>query len=199
MMVDTACPHCHHPCSWSNTSETKYVRCAFCERTFVVSTLGIGQPLHRKPRRRRTPLPLWPWFLFAVGTCLVVGIGSLAIHFQRERVRETKVTVENFQRLRLGMTDRDVLNILGASTRTDRSLVPQLDVNKAHHYELAEEEFTQRSFWEDGDNVIWIEFRQRRITKFGGFLEGERIGEETTDPLVKQTQELDNDVPDPSR
>ena len=186
MMVDTACPHCHHPCCWSNTSETKYVRCAFCERTFVVSTWGIGQTLHRKPRRPRTRLPLWPWILSAAVTCLVVAIGSLVIHFQREKTEEVKVSAQNFQRLRRGMTDREIVKFLGRPTRTDKSLIPELDGQMAHRFQVEEEGFTVRSFWEDGDNFIWIDFCQGRVENFGAILDGEQIGQNVQKPLVRE-------------
>jgi hypothetical protein len=192
MLIDTACPHCHHPCSWSNTSETKYVRCAFCERTFAVSTFGMSQPVtRRRPRRRQWPL--WPWFVVAGLTCLIVVVVSLLLNSQRQKASETKVTVENFQRLQLGMAERDILQILGLPTRTDRSLVPQVDAHMIHRFEVSEEEFTQRCFWEDGDNVIWIDLRKGRVENFGATLEGEQFGQKVEQTLQNERANTDVD------
>jgi hypothetical protein len=191
MMVHSSCPFCHNLCVWSDTSETKYVRCCHCEKTFVISTWGIGHAGEQRRRRRRSGPLIWPWVLVLLITVVVLGFGLVLESLSHPKAPESKVTVGNYQRLKVGMTEADLYRLLGHPKRRDDSLVPKIS-NLRHRYEVEEKHFSQRCFWEDGDEVIWIILAEGRVQQYGGRLEGVQYGDEIKAPLVLETQEKDD-------
>ena len=193
MIIDSLCPYCHNLCAWSTTSDTKYVRCSHCERMFVASTWGGGDkfpaPGHRRKKR---PPPLWPWCLFTVFILAVVVGGSQLYNAKRAARDEPKVTREHFERLSVGMRARDVIKLLGNPSRIDESVLPRVDFHMSHRYEVDKERFLKRYFWEEDDNMVWVDFVQGHIQRFGAVFDGERIGEEVNRPIIEETRNTDN-------
>jgi hypothetical protein len=191
MMVHSACPHCRNECVWSDTSESKYVRCSHCEKTFVISTWGIGQSITKEQRRPRKKRPfLWPWMLLLVLIGVSLGGGLFVQSYDQPKKPEPKVTLENYQRLVVGMNEFHVRKILGFASRRDDSIVPKIS-NLVHRYKVDSSRFPQRCFWDDGDNVIWVTFVQGKAMQFGATLDGERIGADIQAPLILETFEKD--------
>ena len=187
MMVHSACPHCRNECVWSDTSETKYVRCCHCEKTFVISTYGIGQPLmHRAHHPRRHGPLLWPWMLLLAITAAALGVGSLIQSFEQAKNAETKITLENYNRLRVGMKEVELHQILGFANRRDDSMVPKIS-NLSHRYKVDDNNFLQRCFWEEGEDVIWVTLLEGKVAQFGATLNGVQFGDDIKAPLILET------------
>jgi hypothetical protein len=192
MLIHSACPHCHHPCIWSDTSDSKYVRCCHCEKTFVISTWGVGQALDQRPRRRRRrSASLWPWVLLTGAACAVIVTGSLFYQGKEAARQESKLSRANFERLKVGMKDLQLFKLLGSPSRRDESIVPQVDPRWKLRYAVSSDEFIQRCFWEDGDDVIWVELFRGQILDYGAILDGERVGKNPQTSLAKELQVLD--------
>jgi hypothetical protein len=193
MLVHSACPHCHNLCVWSDSAETKYARCAHCEKTFVVSTWGTGQPLTRqRPRRRRHGPLLWPWMLLLAITGGMILAALVAQSYPHSKQPESKITFENYERLEVGMKEAAILRLLGHPKRHDDSLVPKVN-NLAHRYEVEDKNFLKRYFWEDGEDVIWATLAEGRVRQFGATLAGVQYGDNVKAPLILETQIKDND------
>lgn len=191
MLVHSACPHCRNECVWSDTSETKYVRCCHCEKTFVISTWGIGESLTQQRHRPRRDGPLlWPWMLLLALTATALAGGLYVQSLQRPKDPESKVTLENYNRLRVGMLEHRVHQILGFANRRDDSIVPKIS-NLNHRYKVEDIHFPQRCFWEEGEDVIWITFVEGKIKQYGATLEGVQFGYDAKVPLILETQEKD--------
>jgi hypothetical protein len=101
---------------------------------------------------------------------------------------ESKVNLENYYRLRVGMKELDVRHILGFASRRDDSLVPKVS-NLSHRYKVEDGNFPQRCFWEDGEDIIWVTLAGGKVTQYGGTLDGVRLGDDIKGPLILETQE----------
>jgi hypothetical protein len=192
MMINSVCPYCQNDILWSSTSETKYIRCCHCEKTFVPSTWGGGSkmpdPAHR---RKKSAPPLWPWLLLTAAACVVVVVITQVYQAYQEKralAHAPRVTRENFERLHVGMTDLEMVRLLGGHSRMDTSVVPKIDEHLAHRFTVEDQRFVRRLFWEDGDNVIWADCHYGKVLRFGAKLEGEQIGEDPTLPLSIETR-----------
>jgi hypothetical protein len=188
---------------WSDTSESKYVRCNHCEKVFVISTWGVGRAVPAVPQKRRTRrgrgLYLWPAVLVLAASVLIVTVESVLHYLRRpEPPPESKVTLENYQRLHAGMKEIEVCRLLGYPTRKDNSLAPKV-ANEKHNFSVDEKSFLKRYFWEDGDDVIWVSFLNNRAEQFGGTLGGEQLGEAIKGDLIKEhfKGEDDSTLPPP--
>jgi hypothetical protein len=189
MMVHSACPHCHNECVWSDTSETKYVRCCHCEKTFVISTFGIGHHLPTQQHRPRNHGPLlWPWMVILAMLVAAVVVELAVQSSKRPKKPESKVTLENYNRLRVGMKEIEVRQVLGFANRRDDSIVPKIS-NLSHRYKVDEENFPQRCFWEDGEDFIWVTLTGGKVTQYGATLDGVQFGDDVKAPLILETQE----------
>jgi hypothetical protein len=195
MMVDSVCPYCRNVSLWSSTSETKYVRCCHCEKIFVPTTWGGGEKMpDLAHRRKKTPPPLWPWLLLTAATIVVVvTITQIYQSYQekREAAHSPRVTRENFERLYVGMPDRELIKLLGGHTRMDNSVVPKIDEHLAHRFTVEDRRFVRRLFFEDGDDFIWVDCLDGKVLKYGARLDGEQIGDNVAMPLSHETRRDD--------
>jgi hypothetical protein len=192
MLVETRCPHCHFRCTWSDASQASYVRCSRCNHVFPIATPTVA--VHHPPRRRRRqPLPIVPLYLLGGLLCLVLAGGVWVKNYRQVKTLEAKVTQEKFRQLRIGMRELEALRILGAPSRTDNSMAPKVGAHAAHRFTVDERQFERRCFWEEGDNLIWIEFFQGLVKDFGCTIEGERIGPEIKESLAKERQVIDDE------
>ena len=192
MLIHSACPHCHNPCIWSDTCDSKYVRCCHCEKMFVISTWGVGHALdHHQKRRRRQTAPLWPWVILTGTVCALLVAGSLLYQGKEAAKQESRVTRKNFERLKVGMNEVAVFTLLGNPDRRDESILPRVESRWKLRYAARAEEFLHRCFWEDGDNLIWVDFLKDRVQDFGATLDGGQFGKNPQAPLVQELQMLD--------
>jgi hypothetical protein len=159
---------------------------------FIASTWGGGDKCPATAqRRKKPPPPLWPWCLVAFLTLGVV-IGSAQLYNAKRAARDApKVTREHFERLRVGMPDREVMKLFGIPSRVDDSLVPRIDPLMAHRYLVDKERFLKRYFWEEDDTMVWVDFIEGRVDRFGAVFDGERIGEEVKLPIIEETRSTD--------
>jgi len=79
------------------------------------------------------------------------------------------VSRDNYERLRVGLSERDLLKWLGRPHRVDDSAQP------AAHSRLRTP-YPRRLFWEDGEDRIWADVYRGRVTQFGATLDGEQYG-----------------------
>jgi hypothetical protein len=104
------------------------------------------------------------------------------------RNAESKITLENYNRLRVGMKEVELHQLLGFANRRDDSMVPKIS-NLSHRYKVDDNNFPQRCFWEDGQDVIWVTLAEGKVTQFGATLNGVQFGDDIKAPLVLETQE----------
>jgi hypothetical protein len=121
-------------------------------------------------------------------TGAALGVGLLLESFKQPKKMDSKVTLENYYRLRAGMKEIQVHQILGFASRRDDSMVPRVS-NLSHRYKVEDNNFPQRCFWEEGEDFIWVTIVESKVTQYGATLDGVRYGDDIKAPLILETQE----------
>jgi hypothetical protein len=141
---------------------------------------------HRRRTRGRPAVPASVWLLGAGGLVLLLGCGGLGAFLLlaggaddkkgsqpwapadelnarpgggaaiNPRAPATRVTVENFRKLKTNMTAAEVLAILGPPSEGEAAGV-------------------DAKSWIDGPNMIQVFFRDDRVTMVSAFIDGQRF------------------------
>ena len=184
MLVQTACPRCHHPYPCQDAHEGKRIYCGFCQEFFDIDDPDARPTRHSRvialgrtprPRRRKRGLLYWRCGVVLVSVFLLV-VMFLLIPLKLDAFKR-KVSQENFARLAVGMAEREVKKMLGEPAWIDASDVPSLHGPVSRQIEMDLRKYPRRFYWTDGDDEIWVDLHHGRVTKFGALLDGERIGE----------------------
>jgi hypothetical protein len=126
-------------------------------------------------------------------TAGLLGFGVVVNSLQHPTQPESKVTLQNYEQLRVGMKEGELHRLLGHPSRRDDSIVPKI-LSLQHRYEIDEKRYPQRYFWEAGEDVIWATVLSGTVQQFGGTLEGVRYGDDVTAPLIRETNQPDDDA-----
>jgi predicted Zn finger-like uncharacterized protein len=138
MAIKTNCPHCDEAYTIADEQAGKKVRCKTCTTVFEVpvadegrqETLSTDAPPRtarrdedencddrpRRSRRSQSGTPVWVWFAIGGGVLLVLLLVGGVIVLFTTGVLGNKVTYENFQKLKWGMSEAEVKAILGPPT-----------------------------------------------------------------------------------
>ena len=131
-------------------------------------------PRGRRPRPRaadqdqeRLQRLYWRLLVLGVFAFLVVGtvFGLLFVMGAFDPV----VTAENYERLKVGMREKELLKLLGDPHRVDESGRPAAAGPLRRTY-------PRRLFWESGEDRIWVDVTGGKVTQFGATLDGEQYG-----------------------
>jgi hypothetical protein len=123
--------------------------------------------------KHTTTRQLLLYFSLTGMACALIVAGLLLYHGTKWK---PKVTRENFERLEVGMEELTVFKLLGDPSRRDESVIRRVDPRWRLRYTVRPNEFLQRCFWEDGDNLIWADLYQGLIQDYGAVLDGEQLG-----------------------
>jgi hypothetical protein len=170
MGITVSCPHCDRSYTLAETNEGKTVRCKECEEPFVVrrdrAPRREPEDEEDRPRRRSAPardeddrprrrprksgVPLWAWAVSGAALVLLLaggltayllsgGGGGGALGSPRG-AGGSKLTREKFEAVKLGMSDREVVNLLGTPARARGTFGPidhwaQLEASKTLSWE----------------------------------------------------------------
>jgi predicted Zn finger-like uncharacterized protein len=130
MPIEVQCPACRQSYLLADNQAGKRVRCKSCSEVFAVPAVeqiidvlpveqvtprrrGAADDYDDRPRRRLATspgLPPWVWIVIGVGGFLVITGVAVAVVLA---VGGNKVTKENYDKLRAGMTEAEVRAILG--------------------------------------------------------------------------------------
>jgi predicted Zn finger-like uncharacterized protein len=134
MPIQIHCPACSQSYTLADSQAGKRVRCKSCSETFLVpaseqicDVVAVEEvvPQRRRDfddeydyRPRRRPVrsqgvPAWVWIVIGGAAFLLLAGGVVAIVLT---VGGNKVTQENYNKLRDGMTEAEVRSILGRPT-----------------------------------------------------------------------------------
>jgi hypothetical protein len=132
MPIRATCPHCEKDYSLPETFAAKTLRCKGCGQTFTVpaagaaakkaSRAGAGRknvpvredeeaPAAKRPARKGGGALFWVLGLGVAAVLLVgcAGVGVVAVVF----LWPSKATPENFARIKAGMSEKDVTDLMG--------------------------------------------------------------------------------------
>jgi hypothetical protein len=114
MPIKTACPRCERPYTLADDQEGQQVRCRDCAEPFTVRRASArgAEPAPRKG------VPVWVWLLLGGGLLfgMLLVVGVVVTLFATGVFGGPKLTAENVQRIRGGMTEAEVVAILGRPT-----------------------------------------------------------------------------------
>jgi hypothetical protein len=184
-MRTRTCPQCKEP--GARPAGPDRLHCERCNHSF---------PAPASPGRRRRKDPDRPGFfqdwrvyavagyvfvMVAVPVLLLGALGVIDLSFG------SSVTLENYEELKLGMSEQRVRSLLGPHTGADYRRIPafrgKLDRERGNL-----KIFPVRFLWENGEDVIWVDIRMDKIVRFGATLDGERYG---ADPDPKHLGQAD--------
>ena len=123
MAIQTMCPHCGRGYTLAEAAAGQEVRCKGCGRAFTVE--APEQPAERpRPRRRRKEgggVPVWVWLLLlgggGLGFLAVGGVVAALLLWPGSGFSLTsRVSLENYEKLEVGMTEAELEQILGKPT-----------------------------------------------------------------------------------
>jgi predicted Zn finger-like uncharacterized protein len=134
MTVQASCPHCSTSYSLAETQIGKKVRCKQCSEAFVVSGPtplsrsrdeddDRDEPRRPQPKKKGMPTGLLVGLCIGVFVLLLGCLGGGGVLLWMYGPFSNKITAENYQKIKQGMTEAEVKSILGEPTevRADRS------------------------------------------------------------------------------
>jgi predicted Zn finger-like uncharacterized protein len=163
MTIKTVCPHCRQDYILGDAQRGQTVRCKNCDEAFVVRESGTGGRVpnesddHPRPRRSAGGgggVPVWVWLVG--GGVLVLFLACLGggglVYWLATGPMRNRVTPENADRIRTGMTEAEVKAILGRPTE-DSNLGQSRNPAALHILT-----------WRNGGNQITVTFRNGKVT-----------------------------------
>jgi hypothetical protein len=181
MPTQTVCPHCLQPCP--APVKGKRARCGHCYQIFGleddVPTISLPRPPRRVvPEEERARRRRWRVGMSLALAALLLGtpLGVLAYLGVFDGLFSSRVTIDNFDQLKVGMKESDVVRLLGRPTSIDDRAVPVLRGRIASQYTIKPHQYPRRFYWKNGDDLIWADVLNRRVTRFGATLDGEQFG-----------------------
>src|SRR5690348_16428006 len=114
MPIKTACPRCDRPYTLTDDQEGQKVRCRDCSEPFTVRRVEAARDRDEAPAR--TGAPVWMWLLLGGGLLfgMLLVVGVVGVLFATGVIGGgPKLTAENVQRIRGGMTEAEVVAVLG--------------------------------------------------------------------------------------
>jgi hypothetical protein len=127
MPIKTACPRCDRPYTLSDDQEGQQVRCRDCCEPFTVRRAAARGRDESAPAREG--VPVWAWLLLGGGALLgLLLVGGVVVTLFATGVigGGPRLTAENVQRIRGGMTEAEVVAILGRPTEAKDGLPAEL-------------------------------------------------------------------------
>jgi hypothetical protein len=122
---------------------------------------------------------LCDWRLYAIlGFLLTLAATPLSILYFLgffDAMFAARVTAEGYDQLRVGMTEWEVIKVLGGPTFIDKSAVPRLS-GRAARFAAPEKMYPLRYVWQDEEDVIWVDIYKKKVVKFGATLDGDQYG-----------------------
>jgi predicted Zn finger-like uncharacterized protein len=175
MAIKTSCPHCSQSYSLADSQLGKNVRCKSCTEPFVVRAEAARkapprsradaddrlQP--REVRRKKGGLPAWVWIVGGIGVAVLLlgcaGGGGLIIWLASASLTN-KVTEENYNKIKTGMSEAEVKAILGEPSQVE-------DLDKAASSLGINVRMPSSGLrvlvWRNGNNHITLTFRNDKV------------------------------------
>jgi len=175
MPIKTSCPHCTQSYSLAESQLGKKVRCKSCGEPFAVEQ-GVtakapfrareeadDRPRPRDVRRKKGGLPTWVWVVGGIGAAVLLlgclGGGGLLV-WLGSRSLTNRVTEENYQKIKPGMSEAQVKAILGEPTAVE-------DLDKAAGKLGINVGMPSTGLrvlaWKNGNNQITLTFRNDKV------------------------------------
>jgi transcription elongation factor Elf1 len=108
----------------------------------------------RRPRRRRRGIPVWVWLASGGGLLLIVAVVLVAILLGTGVIGPNRVTKENFDKLHAGMSEDQVISILGRKDMRDGFGNP---------VKIDESNYLRTLIWEKEGKRIEVDVINRRV------------------------------------
>src|SRR5262245_17967498 len=177
MSIPTSCPACGQEYNLADSQLGKHVQCRRCGGAFAVRAAAPPSPPpedrpRRRPRddyddppprrrRRSSGMPVGLLIgLILGGLALVVFITGFAL-WASGTLLPNRVTAENFQKLRLGMTEPEVIAILGPGEETTTHLgLGGIPLGTDPRYKVLR--------WQRGQSQITVGLFAGRVTSIQG-------------------------------
>ncbi len=197
MPISISCPNCGKDYNLADSQRGKKVACRQCDRPFVVEdgSARAGrderdederdrrrerdrerdrEPPRRTRRVRRSGGGLVLWLLMGGGLAVLVVTLVVALVLTLGVFGPSKVTPENYARLRTGMSEAEVRAVLGKPTRdaTQEAFDKALRLTgRADLVNKANDGRTKVLLWESGKNRVTVTLRDDRLIGSTGSFE----------------------------
>ncbi len=140
MSVRVVCPHCKKPQNFDDSLAGTATPCDSCGELVQVPLTEEA----KSGRRKSGGVPLWANVAACIGGVVLIA----AIVWLLLGAFRSSVTMENFQKLKEGMTEAEVQSILGAPNRGKKTMTSQIPGREKADYWV----------WTDGPKTITVIF-----------------------------------------
>jgi hypothetical protein len=151
MSVTVICPRCKKSQNVADTLAGTETRCASCGEPLRVPLADEAGDAGSTRRKSGKGTPLWA--NVAAGVCavlLVAAVVWILVH-----AFGSSVTLENYQKLKVGMTEAEVQAILGSPNKGKRSMTSAVPGREHAEYWI----------WMDGTKTITVIFVDGKVAE----------------------------------
>ncbi len=153
MSVRVVCPHCKKPQNFDDSLAGTATPCDSCGELVQVPLTEEA----KSGRRKSGGVPLWANVAAGIGGVVLIA----AIVWLLLGAFRSSVTMENFQKLKEGMTEAEVQSILGAPNRGKKTMTSQIPGREKADYWV----------WTDGPKTITVIFVDGKAVEVSGNLQ----------------------------
>jgi hypothetical protein len=120
---------------------------------------------------------------------LVVGAPIVTLYSigYFDGIFSSRVTLENYEALKVGMSEREIRGVLGEPSGFDRSAIPRIR-GRGARFASNESLYPLRFIWRNEQDLIWADVIKKRVIKFGATFDGERYGADPDPSKIGQPE-----------